>query len=89
MRARWFSSPVAGQADTFTRLLTLQMRYVAVALMSELYLWELPGVLRQLFCLKRAKNTFCCPFVVWNGGYGEHSGELSLHWLPPFWKQLG
>ncbi|GIS80461.1 MAG: hypothetical protein CM1200mP14_20270 [Gammaproteobacteria bacterium] len=28
-------------------------------------------VLRQLFCLKRAKNTFCCPFVVWNGVTGS------------------
>jgi hypothetical protein len=89
MTARWFSSPVAGQVDTFIQLLTLHMHCVAVALMSESSLWELPGVLRHVFYLKRAKNIFSYLFVVWTGGYVAYSGELSLPWLPLFWKQLG
>jgi hypothetical protein len=78
MRARWLSSPVAEQADIFTQLLPLQMRYVAVALLSESYLSELPGVLRHVFYLNWVKNTFSYPFVVWTAGYAAHSGELSL-----------
>jgi hypothetical protein len=89
MRAEWLFSPVAGQVDIFTQLLPLQMRYVAVALMSESYSWELPGVLRHVFYLNWVKNTFSYPFVVWTEDYAAHSGALSLLWLPPFWKQLG
>tara|TARA_B100000809_G_scaffold72427_1_gene70155 strand:+ start:10539 stop:10808 length:270 start_codon:yes stop_codon:yes gene_type:complete len=89
MRAGWSFSLVAGQVDIFTQLLPLQMRYVAVGLMSESYSWELPGVLRHVFYLNWVKNIFSYLFVVWTEGYSGHIGELPPLWLARFWKQLG
>ena len=45
--------------------------------------------LKQLILLKRAEDTFRCPVVGRDGGYGGEFGGTFLPLLTPLWEQAG